>query len=77
MRALGVLAMDAPDGLAHVVIGGGGHGAGVQHHQVGARTLARGRKSFGGEQRFQGGAIGLSSPAAEILNEEFPHLYSV
>jgi hypothetical protein len=30
-------------------------------------------KTFGGKLRFEGGAIGLSGAAAEILNEEGIH----
>ena len=36
-----VLAVDAPDGLPHVVIGRGGDGAGVEDHQVGLLALTR------------------------------------
>ena len=66
--------MHAAHGLPHVVIGGGGDGAGIQDHQVGVRTRAGCLQSLGGEQRFQGGAVGLSRAAAEILDEELPHL---
>ena len=65
--------MHAPDGLAHVVIGGRGDGAGVEHHQVRRGALAARFQALARKQRLQRGAIGLRGPASEILNEELPH----
>ena len=73
----GILAMHAADGLAHVVIGRPSDRAGVEDHQIGLAALPGGFQPLGGEQRFQRRAIGLGRAAAEVLNEEFPHVSSI
>ena len=69
----GILAVHAADGLADVVVGGGGDGAGVEDDQVGGGALGRGVQPLGGEQRFQSRAIRLRGPAAEIVDKICPH----
>jgi hypothetical protein len=61
--------------LAHVVIGRGGDGAGVEHDQIGGSAFVSSAETLACQQRFQGCAIGLSSATPEVLNEELPHLY--
>ena len=74
----GIFAMHAAHGLAHVFIGRGGDGAGVEHHEIGGRRARRAAsKPLRGEQRFESGAIGLGGAAAEILDEELPHFFSL
>src|ERR1019366_1790992 len=67
----------APDGLPHIVIRRGRNGAGIQHHQVGDRTVVGHFQTLSRELRFQRGAIGLRGPASEILNEVSPHPASI
>ena len=70
----GIFAAHAANRLPHVVIRGGRHRAGVEHHQIGGRALARRLHSFGGQHGFERGAVRLGRPAAEVLYEECPHL---
>ena len=65
--------MDAAGGLAHVVVRGGGHGAGVEHDQVGLVAPGGRHKSPLGEEGFQGHAVGLSGAASEVLDEKRLH----
>ncbi len=68
-----ILAVDAADGLPHVVIGRRSDGAGVQDHEVGGGPLPGRVEALGRQQRFQRRPVGLRRPAAEILNEVLPH----
>src|SRR5262245_43391102 len=67
--------MDATDRLPHVVIGRGGHGAGVQHHQAGFGARSRGIQAFCRQHGVERGAGRLCGPAAEILNEKLVHFF--
>ena len=69
----GILAMHAAQRLAHIVVRGGCDCAGIQNHQVRMAALGRRFQSLGGKQRFESGAIGLGSPASEILHEKLIH----
>ncbi len=68
-----LLAMNAPDHLAHFVIRGRRHGASIQHHQVGILHLGRRRQPLRREPSLDRRAIGLRRPAPEIFNEKALH----
>ncbi len=68
-----LLAMDTPDHLPHFIVRGCGHGAGVQHHQVGVLQIGGRRKALRGEASLNRRAIGLRRPAPEILDEKTLH----
>ncbi len=69
----GVFAVDAADGVPHVFVGGGCDGAGVEDYQIRAGAFIGGLQALSREQRFQCRAVGLCSPAPEILYVVFPH----
>src|SRR6185437_7935844 len=66
----GMIAMQLADGEARFGIGGGGDGAGVEHHPVGgfraAGALPAPALKVGGE----GGAVGLVGAATEVAQQE-------
>ena len=64
---LGLRAMDAADGLAKLVVGGRGDGAGVQDDEVGVGKIVGGAETARSEPGFEGGPIGLRSAASERL----------
>ena len=67
---MGIFAVHAADGGARIAIGFGSDGACIQDDQIG--VLARfgfGQTAFG-ELGFERGAIGLRSPATEILDKK-------
>ena len=70
----GVLAMDAPHGMAHVLIGRGGNRAGIQDNKVRFDPRAGLHHAPGGKLVFQRGPVCLRGTAPEVLYEEFPHL---
>ena len=72
----GALSTDAAHSLAHLVVGGGSHGASVQHDEVGSMQVAR-DEAGGGETGFDGGSVGLRRTASEIFDEKTFHLYRV
>ena len=62
-----ILPLDAADGGAGILIGGGGDGAGVQQNQVGLRGGSVSEAaSF--ELALEGGAIGLGGAAAKVFD---------
>jgi hypothetical protein len=67
-----ILALHATDGGAGVLIGGIGDGAGVHYYQVGFSGEGRG-KAASFELTFEGGTVGLSGTASEVLNVEGGH----
>ena len=68
--SLRTFAMDAAHGLAQLIVGRRGYGAGIEHHQIGVRRLARLRQSLCGERRFHRRSIRLRRAAAERLYVE-------
>jgi hypothetical protein len=71
--AKGVLAVNAPDGCAGVLIGGGSYGAGVQDNDLGLGRSFGAFQSAVAELAFDRGAIGLGSAAAKVLYIESAH----
>lgn len=63
----GILAADAADGGAGVLIGGRSDGASVQDYDCGLRGRACAGEAALFELAFEGGAVGLSGTAAEVL----------
>jgi hypothetical protein len=68
----GVLAADAADGGAGILIGGTCDGASIQNHQVGLAGRCAGQTA-GFELAFEGGAVGLSGAASEVFDVEGGH----
>src|SRR5262249_40536760 len=66
----GAFAMNAPDGLAKLVVGCSSDGAGIQHNQIGGGGGAGARKSASRERCFDGRSVGLRGAAAEGFDEE-------
>ena len=66
---VGLRAMDAADGLAKLVVGGRGDGAGVQDDEVGVGNFVGCAEAARGETGFERGSIGLRSAASERLYE--------
>ena len=64
---IGILAMDAADGGAGILIGGGGDGAGIEHDSS-ASVARRAFESPLFELALDSGAVGLGGAAAEILD---------
>src|ERR1700752_2060173 len=74
---VGILAVDAADGGAGIVIGGGGDGAGIEHDEFGAGGGGRARESLLLKLALDRGAVGLGGAASEILDVESCHGTSV
>ena len=74
---VGILAVDAADGGAGIVIGGGGDGAGVEHDEFGAGDGGSAVESLLLELALDRGAVGLGGAASEILDVESSHGTSV
>ena len=70
---IGVVAMQAPDGLADLIVGGRGDSARVEDHQIGFGGRSRRLETLGSEPRFDGSSVGLRCAAAEILDPEAVH----
>jgi len=64
----GIFAMDATDGSAGVLIGGCGHGAGVENNDLRVVRRAGTLQSAVEQLPLDRGSVGLRSPASEILN---------
>jgi len=77
MRAAGFSRWTRADDLPRFIIRGRRNRAGVQDDQVRARAHLGRFQAFGREQRFERGAIRLRSPATEVLDEEFPHVFFI
>ena len=73
----GILAMDAADGGAGIVIGGGGDGAGIEHDEFSAVGSSGAFESLLLELALEGGAVGLGGAASEVLDVESCHETSV
>lgn len=67
--------MYATNGGAGILIGGGGDRTGVQNNDFGGVRRGRTVESTFGELLFNRGAIGLSGPAAKILDVKTRHAY--
>ena len=68
--------MNPANGLARVVFGGGGHGAGVEDHQFGFRKALGGVQTLTGERGFESCAVGLGCPASEIVDIKALHCFN-
>jgi hypothetical protein len=66
---IGLRAMDATDGLAKLVVGGRGDGAGVQYNEIGIGYFVRCMESARGKAGFERGSIGLGSAASKRFYE--------
>jgi hypothetical protein len=62
-----ILALDAADGGAGILIGGVCDSAGIQDYEVGFVGCCAG-EAAGFELAFEGGAVGLGGAASEILD---------
>ena len=65
--------MDAADSGAGVMIGRGGNGASVEHHQFRLGGCRRARQALFQEIALHGGAVGLGGPASEVFYKEGTH----
>jgi hypothetical protein len=65
--------MDASDGVAHILVGGSRHGARVQDYNLRVLCGFGAGQSALDELAFNGGSIGLRSPASEIFHVEPRH----
>jgi hypothetical protein len=65
--------MDAADGGAGVMIGRGGDGASVEHHQFRLGGCQGARQALFQEIALHGGAIGLGGSASEVFYKEGAH----
>jgi hypothetical protein len=63
----GILALDAADGGAGILIGGVCDSAGIQDYEVGFVGCGAG-EAAGFELAFEGGAVGLGGAASEIFD---------
>jgi hypothetical protein len=68
-----ILAMDAADGGAGILVGGSSDGAGVENHDSGPSGFLGPLKSPFLELAFDGRAIGLGRAATEICDVESGH----
>src|SRR5581483_2500184 len=71
--AVGVLAVNAPDGRTGVVICGGGYGTGIEDHYLGLGGNQGPVEPLGAQLLLNGGAIRLGGAAAEVLHIEARH----
>ncbi len=69
----GICGMKFADGVAGLRVGGGGDGAGVEDDDVGDSWVRGKRKTLLAELALDGGAVGLRSAAAELLDKESAH----
>ena len=70
---IGVVAMDAADRGTCVLVGRGGHGAGIENYNLGVIGRCGAVESLLLELALDGGAVGLGSPASEVLDVETRH----
>ena len=68
-----VIAVHTAHGLAHLIVGGRGDGAGVEDDQIRIRGGSGGGKTFRGQAGFNGGTVGLGGSTAEVFYEEAVH----
>jgi hypothetical protein len=68
-----MLAMNAAHGLARLIVGRGGHRAGVQNDEIGFTQFPGRGQALGNESRLDRGAIGLRCPASEVLDPKALH----
>ncbi len=71
--ASGIFALDAAEGGAGFLLGGGGHGAGIQNNDFRGGGAAGAVEAAVAELLFDGGAVGLGSAAAEIFDVKAGH----
>src|SRR5690349_20640766 len=70
----GVLAMDAPDGGTCVLVGRGGHGAGVKNYKLCLRRFVSTFEAALPQLAFDGSTVGLRGPAAEVHHVKSCHV---
>lgn len=75
--SFGVFPMNPSHGLSQVRIGIGGHGAGVEDHQIRAEGRFGWRHPGGQQLGFECRAVGLRGSATEILHVKPGHVSSV
>lgn len=71
--AVGVFATNAADGGPGILFGGGGDGAGVQHHELSSTAPVGAIETAVAELLLNGGTVGLGGPAAEIFDVKAGH----
>ena len=71
---LRIFAMNAAYGGAGILVGGGSYGAGVEHDESGRGGLVGALQAPFQQLAFDGGAVGLGGPAAEICYVESCHV---
>ena len=71
---LRIFSTNAPDGGAGILVSGGGYGASVEDNNSGFCRVARAFQSPVPKLTLDGGAVGLSRPAPEILHVEGRHM---
>jgi hypothetical protein len=64
-EGIGMGAVDAADGLANLIVGVGGDGAGVEDHYIRVGDGSGRFETLGGESRFEGCSVGLGGPATK------------
>ena len=69
----GVFAMDAPDRGAGVLVRGGSHRAGIEHHNFGFRGRTGRRQTLRGKLALQGGPVRLRGAATKALYKKSRH----
>ena len=72
--AAGILPMDTANSRPHVLVCGGGHGAGIKDDDSCLRRPTSPVQSQFLELPFDRGPVGLRSPAAEVLHVEAFHV---
>ena len=65
-----VFTMDSSNSRACVIIGRGGHRAGIKNNNIGGGAIRNRGQAAGREQDVESSAIGLSGAAAKVLHEE-------
>lgn len=70
---LGIFPMNPPDGCPGILVGRGGHGASIQHHDRGLLGVGGSLKAALGELPLYSGPVGLSSSAPKILYVKAGH----
>ena len=70
----GVLAMNAADGGTCVLVGRGGHGAGIKNYKSRLRRFAGTFQAALPQLAFDGSTVRLGGPAAEIHHVESCHV---
>src|SRR5215472_925728 len=65
--SVGIFAVYPADRGARILVGGGGHGTGIEHDYVGFAHRSCVPQASGGKSAFHGGAISLGRSATKVL----------